>query len=108
MSVYTIANAQGRGERKETDLPYALDVGHRRLAAHDTLGSDLERHTRDLARERREPGHHLVDGRLQIEHLTLDIDVDRLAQVSVRDRLRDVRDGPHLVRQVRRHFLQRR
>ena len=107
MSVYAIARARGRSEWEETDLPYALDVGHRRLAAHDTLGSDLQGHTRDLACQSRETGHHLVDGRLQVEHLTLHVDVDRPAQVSVGDSLRDLGDRPHLVRQIHGHFLQR-
>src|SRR5438132_8937408 len=69
------------------------DVG---LAAQPALGADLARHPADLAGEGVELIDHDVDGVLQLEDLTLDLDRDLLGEVAALHRGGDLGDVAHL------------
>lgn len=86
-------------------LPHAFDVGNVRLSTHHTFCTDFQRHSSDFSRQGRQTRHHLVDSGLQLQHLTLNIDLDHLAQIATSDSLGDFGDRPHLIRQVACHPL---
>src|SRR5262249_57752367 len=86
-------------------LPGAADALHVRLAAELSVSADLLGDAGHLAGEAAQLIDHGVDGVLQLEDLALDVDGDLLAQVSVRDRGRDVGDVAHLRGKVRRHEI---
>src|SRR5438445_2752699 len=69
------------------------DVG---LAAQPALGADLARHPADLAGEGVELIDHHVDGVLQLEDLTLDLDRNLLGEVAALHRGGDLGDVAHL------------
>src|SRR5262249_35584708 len=69
---------------------------HLGLAAELALGADLARDTRHLGGKRRQLVDHAVDGRADAEELALDraavdLQLDALREVSVRDRVDDAR-----------------
>src|SRR5699024_3877741 len=78
-------------------LPDPGDVPHVCLATQLALGPDLTGDPGDLAGEGVQLVDHLVDGVLQVEHLTLSVHGDLLAQVALGDRGRDLRDVADLV-----------
>lgn len=86
-------------------LPHAFDVGNVRLSAHHTFRTDFQRYSGDLPRQGRQARHHLVDSGLQLQHLTLDVDLDHLAQIATSDSFGDLGDRPDLIRQVTCHPL---
>src|SRR5581483_9262875 len=92
-----------RVDRVGEVFPRAGDAFDLRLSAELAVGADLARDARHFAGERVELVDHRVDGRLQLEHLALDVDGDLFREVAARDRRRDRRDVAHLVRQVARH-----
>src|SRR5207245_1395608 len=79
---------------------HALDVG---LAAELAVGADFASHARDFAGKRVQLIHHGVDGVLELEDFTLDVDGDFLGQVASGDGLGYVGDVAHLRSQVAGH-----
>src|SRR6185503_7525367 len=84
-------------------LPSARHALDARLAAQDAVRSDLARDARHFRRERAELVHHRVDGALHCEELALDVHLDLLREVALRDGRRDVGDVADLCRQVAGH-----
>ena len=71
-------------------LPDAADLAHLGLPAELALGADLARHARDLGREHAELLDHGVDDRRRAQELArerpaVDVELDRLQQVPLRD-----------------------
>src|SRR5439155_1451844 len=83
------------------DAGHALDVG---LAAELALGADLAGDARDFTGEGVELVDHRVDGLLELEDLTADVDGDLLGEVALLDGGGDVGDVAihevHVVSQV--------
>ena len=80
-----------------TDLPHPLDIWDECLPAQHALSSDFKRHAGHLVGQSRQLRHHGIDSHLEIQHLTLHVDVDGAAEVAERNSLGDFRDGAHLV-----------
>src|SRR5207249_1398909 len=81
------------------DAGRAPDVG---LAPKPALGTDLPGHARDLVGEGVELVDHRVDGVLELQDLSLDVDRDLLRQVAVGDAGGDLGDVADLSRQLAR------
>src|SRR5207248_11002336 len=79
---------------------HALHVG---LASQLAVGADLARHACHLFGERVELVDHRVDGVLELEDLTPDVDGDLFRQVALLDRGRDLSDVADLAREVAGH-----
>src|SRR5262245_14180644 len=84
-------------------LPGAGGAGHVRLSAKPAFDADLARHARDLRREAVELIDHRVDGVLQPENFTFDVDGDFSGQVALGDGGGHVGNVAHLAGEVRRH-----
>jgi hypothetical protein len=70
-----------------TVLPHAAHLDrHGGCLTELALGADLAGHARDLRDEAVELIDHRVDGALQLQHLTVDVGGDLLAQIAVGDR----------------------
>src|SRR5439155_672669 len=82
------------------DAGHALDVG---LTSQPALSADLARDARDLVGEGVELVHHRVDGVLELQDLSLNVDRDLLRQVAVGDAGGDLGDVADLARQVAGH-----
>jgi hypothetical protein len=91
------------GESLPSSL-HAFDLG---LSAELAFGTNFKRNSSDLTGENTQLGHHVVDGGLEVEHLALDVDLDLLGEIASSDGGGDIRDRPHLVGDIERHFLQR-
>ena len=78
------------------------DVG---LPAEAAFGADLAGHPGDLVGEGGQLAHHGVERLLELEHLALRVDGDLLAQVTFRDRRRDLGDVPDLHGEVGGHAV---
>src|SRR6185436_18066821 len=88
-------------------FPRARDAGHRGLATELAFRADLARHAADFGGEGVQLVHHRVDGVLQFENFTLDVDRDLSGEVAARDGRGDVRDVADLAGEVRRHRIDR-
>ena len=88
-------------------LPGAGDVGHFRAAAELAFRADFARHAAHFRGERVQLIHHRVDGVLELENLTFDVDRDLARQVAAGDGGRDAGDVSHLRGEVRRHGVDR-
>src|SRR5262249_15603738 len=103
-----VAHLAGQVGRHEVDvirqvLPragHALDVG---LSAELALRADLAGHARHLRGGRPPLVGHRVDGVLQLEDLSTNVDGDLPGQVAVGHGGGDVGDVAHLAGQVGRH-----
>src|SRR5207245_8493838 len=84
-------------------LPGAGHAFHVGLASQLAVGADLAGHARHLFGERVELVDHRVDGVLELEDLTADVDGDPFRQVALLDRGRDLSDVADLARQVAGH-----
>src|SRR5213594_2414445 len=82
------------------DARHALNV---RLAAQLALGAHLAGDARHLAREGVQLVDHRVDGVLELEDLSADVDGDLLREVTLLDGRRDLGDVAHLAGQVAGH-----
>lgn len=81
-------------------LPFAVESRDLNLTAEHAFRTDLERDSSDLCSERAELDDHTIDGVLELEHFTLNVDVDLLGQIALGDSLGDRGDGPDLNREV--------
>src|SRR5207244_2020509 len=86
-------------------LPRSDDGRAGRLAAEPAFGAILARDTRHFAGERVELVHHRVDGVLELQDFTRDVDGDLLGQVAARDGGRDLGDVANLRGQVAGHRI---
>src|SRR5437867_3268962 len=82
------------------DAGHALDVG---LTSQPALSADLARDARDLVGAGVELVDHRVDGVLELQDLSLNVDRDLLRQVAVGDAGGDLGDVADLARQVAGH-----
>src|SRR6185437_10759367 len=83
--------------------PDAADAAHVRLAAEVPFGADLARNACDLVGKGVQLVDHRVDGVLQLQDLTADVDCDLLREVAVGDTGGDLGDVAHLAGQVAGH-----
>src|SRR6202030_1479214 len=86
-------------------LPGAGDTLDLRLAAELAFGADLAGDARHLAGKGVQLVHHRIDGVLQLQDLTADIDRDLLRQIAIGDRGCDLGDVADLGGQIDRHRI---
>ncbi len=103
-----VAHLRGQIRRHEVDvvgeiLPGAGNAGHLRLAAELALGADLAGDAGHFGRKRVQLVHHRVDGVLQLQNFTADVDCDFPRQVAARDSRGDVGDVADLGGEVAAH-----
>src|SRR5205085_765353 len=103
-----VAHLTGQVARHGVDalgevLPGPGHPRHDRLAAELALSADFAGDAGDLGGEGAELIDHRIDGVLDEEDLTADVDGDLLAEVAASDRGRDLGAPPYLHRQVGRH-----
>src|SRR5207244_4117593 len=106
--VRDVAHLAGQIARHEVHavgqvLPGAGNALHVRLPAELPLRADFACHARHLGGERAELVHHRVDRVLELEEIGLALCSDLLREVTVRDRLGQIGDVPHLRSQVAGH-----
>src|SRR5207253_2964809 len=85
-------------------LPRAGDALHVGLATELAIGTHLTRHTSDFFGERIELVDHRVDGLLELEDLTADVDGDLLGEVALLHGGGDLGDVADLAGQVASHL----
>src|SRR5207253_3055110 len=85
--------------------PGARCARHTRLATEAALGTDLARHAGDFSSELIQLIDHAVDGVLQLEDLTANVDGDLLGEVALGDGGGDLGDVAHLGGQVAGHVI---
>src|SRR5208283_365347 len=78
-----------------------------RLAAEDTFGTHLARHTSYFRRERAELIHHGVDSDLEREDFALHVDRNFARKIALGDGGGDFGDIAHLASEVARHRVDR-
>src|SRR6185295_6162065 len=86
-----VAHLAGQVRRHRVDvvgqvLPRAGNAGHQRLAAQLPFGADLARDAADFRRKRVQLVDHRVQGVLQLEEFTLDVNRDPAGEVATGDR----------------------
>ena len=95
--------ARHRVHRVGQVLPRAGDTGHHRLTTQSSFCADFLRDARDFRRKRPQLIDHRVDGFLQLQNFSTNVDRDLARQVAAGDRDRDLRDVANLRRQVAGH-----
>ena len=84
-------------------LPDTANALHLSLSAELTVGANFSRDARDFAGERVELVHHGVDGVLQLQNLTADVDRNLAGKVALRYCRGYLSDIADLAGQVTRH-----
>ena len=105
-----VTNLAGQVAGHEVDalgevLPRTRHAFHVSLAAKDAFGTYLACHTSDFRGERSKLIDHRVDGVLELENLSLDVDRDFLRKVAGGHRLRDLGDVTNLTGKVAGHEI---
>ncbi len=86
-------------------LPRPVDPWNLSLAAQLPFCPNLQTDTRNLIGENTELRYHLVDSLLQLEHLSLNVNVHDFRQITHSDGLGHFGYRAHLVRQVGSHLV---
>lgn len=86
-------------------LPLALNIGDLGLATKRTIRTDLSGHFAHFNGERAQAVHHLVDGILELQNLSLDLDANLLGKVAPGDGRSDLGNLSHLCGEVHGHAV---